>query len=81
MGTIDRYRDKNGDIGHEVGTTSLRTLRDIYGHSFAPGYSANATLADVLWDIDEFSLRLLVNDHQAGTLLDKVGGSTLKATG
>jgi hypothetical protein len=36
-GLDNRHRDKNGEISRKHGNTLIRTLRETYGHGFAPG--------------------------------------------
>jgi hypothetical protein len=68
----DRHRDKNGEIGRKHGNTLVRTLRKIYGPSFAAGEPETAKLSDVLADLHKDSLSQLVKDHQAGHLVGKI---------
>ena len=37
----NRHRNKDGEIGHKHGNTLIRTLRKVYGQSFAAGYPEN----------------------------------------
>ncbi len=62
-GLDQRHRDKNGEISRKHGNTLIRTLRQTYGPSFAPGMSGEEKLIDVLHKLDEPSLRQLVRDH------------------
>ena len=61
-GLDQRHRDKDGEIGRQFGNTLIGTLRKTYGPDFAPGFDANARLADVLMTLDEPSLTALVRD-------------------
>ena len=61
-GLDHRHRDKNGQIGRKHGNTLIRTLRETYGPSFAPGCDPNAKLSDSLHKLDEKSLSQLVHD-------------------
>jgi len=63
-GLDNRHRDKNGEISRKHGNTLIRTLRETYGPSFAPGCDANAKLSDCLQQIDEKSLSQLVHDRR-----------------
>lgn len=72
-GLDQRHRDKNGEISRKHGNTLVRTLRKIYGPSFAVGRPDNAKLSDVLHQLDEPSLSALVHDHQHGHLDGKIG--------
>jgi hypothetical protein len=66
--TIQRHRDKNGQIGRKHGNTLIRTLRKTYGANFAKGCGDNETLSDVLHKLDESSLNKLIHDHEHGRL-------------
>ena len=48
MSIDDRHRDKNGEISKKHGNTLVRTLRKLYGTTFAAGWPETAKLADVL---------------------------------
>ena len=37
-GLDNRQRNKDGEISHKHGNTLIRTLRKVYGQSFAAGY-------------------------------------------
>lgn len=67
-GLHGRHRDKNGELSRKHGNTLVRTLRKVYGHSFAPGFDGHAKLSEVLADLDEPSLSQLVHDHEHGHL-------------
>jgi hypothetical protein len=68
MAIDTRHRDKNGEISRKHGNTLIRTLRITYGPGFAPGFTDNAKLSEVLEKMDEPSLRHLIRDHNAGYL-------------
>ena len=72
----DRHRDKNGEISRKHGNTLVRTLRQIYGGSFAANFGPHEKLSDVLAALDEKSLSRLVKDHEAGTLHSKIEKSS-----
>ena len=63
-GLDNRHRDKNGEISRKHGNTLIRTLRQIYGASFAPNCDPDAKLSDCLDQIDEPSLSHLVRDSE-----------------
>ena len=65
---LERHRDENGEIGRKHGNTLVRTLRAIYGPSFASGFAGDVKLSAVLQALDEPSLTKLVHDHQKGHL-------------
>jgi hypothetical protein len=68
MSMNDRHRDKNGEISKKHGNTLVRTLRKIYGNTFAAGQSETAKLGEVLQHLNETSLSQLVHDHKNGHL-------------
>lgn len=72
-GLHGRHRDKNGEISRKHGNTLVRTLRKIYGPSFAQGAAPNEKLSDLLAELDEPSLTKLVHDHEHGHLERKIG--------
>ena len=47
-GLDERHRDKDGEISKKHGNTLVRTLRKIYGQSFASGFADADTLKMVL---------------------------------
>lgn len=71
-GLNGRHRDKNGEISRKHGNTLVRTLRKIYGPSFAEGADPDEQLSEVLSEMDEPSLSKLVQDHLQGQLDRKV---------
>lgn len=71
-GLDGRHRDRNGEIGRKHGNTLVRTLRAVYRAGFAPGFDSDTKLSDVLGTLDETSLSMLIRDHQAGTLDQKI---------
>ena len=69
---LDQHRDPEGAIGRKHGDTVISTLRAIYGPTFAPDCQPTDMLSDVLAELDEPSLKHLVEDHDAGRLNDKL---------
>ena len=69
----DRHRNKDGEIGGKHGNTLIRTLRKVYGQSFAAGYPATEQLSDILLQLNETSLSQLRRDHETGHLEHKIG--------
>lgn len=68
-GLDDRHRDKDGEISRKHGNTLVRTLRKIYGQSFASGFADSDTLDHVLKTQPAHpSLTQLRKDHVAGNL-------------
>jgi len=67
-----RHRDKNGEISHKHGNTLIRTLRKIYGQSFAAGYPDTEKLSEVMLQLNETSLSQLRRDHETGHLGHKI---------
>ncbi len=72
-----RHRDSDGEISRKHGNTLIGTLRKIYGSSFATHHDDEAKLSDVLAELHEPSLTLLLKDHEAGHLDDKVRTAAL----
>jgi hypothetical protein len=77
MSIEDRDRDKSLEISRKHGNTLVRTLRKIYGSTFAAGEADLAKLQDVLAKLHETSLTQLVEDHPAGNLDRKVRQAAL----
>jgi hypothetical protein len=71
-GLHGQHRDKNGEISRKHGNTLVRTLRKIYGPSFAKGARDDEKLSDVLTEMDDASRSQLVHDHEHGELGSKV---------
>jgi hypothetical protein len=71
-GLDNRHRNHDGEIGHKHGNTLIRTLRKIYGQSFAAGYPDTEKLSDVLPQLNETSLSQLRRDHETGHLQHKI---------
>ncbi len=69
---LDQHRDAEGALGQKHGDTIISTLRAIYGPSFAPNCQPTDMLSDVLAELDEPSLKHLVDDHDAGKLNAKL---------
>jgi hypothetical protein len=67
-----RHRDQNGEISHKHGNTLVRTLRKIYGQSFAAGYPEATPLCEVLHQLNETSLSQLQRDYKTGHLDHKI---------
>ncbi|WP_199860542.1 hypothetical protein [Sphingomonas sp. CFBP 8760] len=67
-----RHRNRDGEISRKHGNTRVATLRLVYGRHFAPGFAADAELADVLEALDKSSLSQLVHDHDFGHLGGKI---------
>jgi hypothetical protein len=70
-----RHRDKNGEIGKKHGNTLVRTLRKIYGTTFAAGQPETAKLSDVLQQLNDTSLGQLIHDHKNGHLEKRIKGA------
>src|SRR5436190_9907611 len=71
-GVDNRHRNKDGDISGKHGHTLLRTLRKLYGQSFAAGYLETDKLSEVLLKLNETSLSQLRRDHETGHLDRKI---------
>jgi len=72
MSIDDRHRDKNGEISKKYGNTLIRTLRKIYGNTFAAGHPETAKLGEVLQHLNETSLSQLIHDHKNRHLEKKI---------
>jgi hypothetical protein len=70
--SIERHRDKNGEISKKHGNTLVRTLRKIYGPDFAKGHPETEKLSNLLHELDATSLTQLVRHHEEGALADKI---------
>jgi hypothetical protein len=75
-GLDNRHRNKDGEISHKHGDTLIRTLRKIYGQSFAAGYPETEKLSEVLLHLNETSLSQLRRDHQTGHLEHKIANAS-----
>lgn len=75
-GLDNRHRNKDGEIRGEHGNTLIRTLRKIYGQSFAAGYSETEKLSEVLLKLNETSLNQLRRDHNTGHLEHKIANAS-----
>jgi hypothetical protein len=75
-GLDNRHRNKDGEISHKHGDTLIRTLRKIYGQSFAAGYPETEKLGEVLLHLNETSLSQLRRDHQTGHLEHKIANAS-----
>jgi hypothetical protein len=74
-GLDQRHRDKNGEISKKHGNTLVRTLRKIYGTTFAAGQPETAKLSDVLQQLNDTSLGQLIHDHKNGHLEKRIKGA------
>jgi hypothetical protein len=80
--TVDnRHRNKDGEISGKYGNTLVRTLRKIYGPSFAAGYPETEKLREVLFKLNETSLSQLRRDHETGHLEKKIASASKYANG
>lgn len=68
----DRHRNKDEEISAKHGNTLIRTLRKVYGQSFAAGYPDAEMLCNVLLELNETSLSQLRRDHETGHLEHKI---------
>ena len=71
-GLDSRHRNRDGEISGKHGNTLIRTLRKVYGQSFAAGYPETEKLSEVLLQLNETSLSQLRRDHQTGHLEHKI---------
>jgi hypothetical protein len=75
-GLDHRHRNKDGEISGKHGNTLIRTLRKIYGQSFAAGYPDTDKLSEVLLKLNETSLSQLRRDHETGHLEHKIASAS-----
>jgi hypothetical protein len=71
-GLDHRHRNTDGEISSKHGNTVIRTLRKLYGKSFAAGYAETEKLSEVLLKLNETSLSQLRRDHETGHLDRKI---------
>ena len=69
---LDQHRVPEDAISQKHGDTVISTLRAIYGPSFAPDCQPTDMLSDVLSELDEPSLKHLVDDYGTGQLNEKL---------
>jgi hypothetical protein len=62
----------DGAITEKYGSTTLGTLRKIYGKFFAAGHPDTLTLGEALLRLNETSLSQLRRDHETGHLKKKI---------
>jgi hypothetical protein len=75
--TLDnRHRNKDGEISAKHGNTLIRTLRKVYGQTFAAGYPDTEKLREVLLKLNETSLSQLRRDHETGHLGHKIANAS-----
>lgn len=74
---MNRNRQTNDEISRRHGHIQVKLLRRIYGTAFAPGLLPTARLSGALAMLDDRSLTMLLEDHEAGTLEGKVAASGL----
>ena len=75
-GLHGRHRAKNGEISRKHGNTMVRTLRTIYGSSFAKGARDDEKLSEVLAEMDEHFLSQLAQDHEHSLMEGKIARHT-----
>jgi hypothetical protein len=75
-GPNNRHRNTDGEISAKHGNTLIRTLRKIYGQSFAAGYPETERLSEVLLKLNETSLSQLRRDHETRHLEHKIAGAS-----
>jgi hypothetical protein len=75
-GLDNRHRNNDGEISDKHGNTLIRTLRKVYGQSFAAGYHETQKLSEVLLKLNETSLTQLRLDHETGHLERKIANAS-----
>lgn len=58
------------------GNILVRTLRKVYGQSFAAGYPETEKLSEVLFKLNETSLSQLRRDHETSHLQHKIANAS-----
>jgi hypothetical protein len=71
-GLDNRHRNRDGEISHKHGDTLIRTLRKVYGQSFAAGYPDTEKLGEVILQLNATSVSQLRRDHETGHLEHKI---------
>jgi len=74
-GLDNRHRNKDGEISDKHGNTLIRTLRKVYGQSFAAGYPETEKLSEILLKLNETSLSQLRRDHETCHLQHKIANA------
>ena len=74
-GLDNHHRNRDGEISGKHGNTLIRTLRKVYGQSFA-GYPETDKLSEVLLKLNETSLSQLRRDHETGHLDRKIANAS-----
>jgi hypothetical protein len=62
----------DAEISHKHGSTTLATLRKVYGKFFAAGHPDTATLSEILPKLNETSVGQLRRDFETGHLKKKI---------
>src|ERR1700730_5662137 len=75
-GLDHRHRNRDGESSGKHGNTLIRTLRKVYGQSFAAGYPETEKLSEVLLKLNETSLSQLRRDHETGHLEHKIANAS-----
>jgi hypothetical protein len=68
----DHLHAHDGAMTEKYGSTTLATLRKIYGKFFAAGHPDTLTLSEVLPKLNDTSLSQLRRDHDTGHLKKKI---------
>jgi hypothetical protein len=71
-GLDNRHRNQEGEISHKHGNTLIRTLRKLYGQSFAAGYPEAEKLSEVLLQLNQTSVSQLRRDYETAHLEHKI---------
>ena len=75
-GLDNRHGNKDGEMSGKHGNTLIRTLRKVYGQSFAAGYPETEKLSEVLLKLNETSLSQLRRDYETGHLEHKIANAS-----
>jgi len=71
-GLDNPHRNKDGEISAKHGNTMIRTLRKVYGQSFAAGYPETGQAERDLAEAERNSLSQLRRDRETGHLDRKI---------
>jgi hypothetical protein len=63
-GLDEHHRSREGEVYRKYGHTLIASLRQTYGASFAPAFLGHMFLGEVLKELDEPSLRQLIDDRR-----------------
>jgi hypothetical protein len=77
--SLDRHREKNGQIAAEHGETLVSSLRQTYGQQFARDLPGHFKLSEVLHALDDQSLNRLISEHDQLRVRQEISESGVAA--